>query len=81
MTKEKKKMLRLGFCAVFSPKTLWKMLLVSLSQDKKVVEITFDFLLKSVLLLVCCKQLGHLLRSCKEFPYRARKLGRVDYIK
>jgi len=45
-----------------------------------VVETTFDFLLKSILFFVYGKQLGHLFRSCKEFPFIA-KLGRVDYIK
>lgn len=73
-------MLSLGICAVFSPKIFEKCCL-SISRQKRVVETTFDFLLKSVLLFVCGKQLRHLLRSCKGFPFIVRKLGRVDYIK
>lgn len=76
-------MLSLGICAVFSPKKLSKNLPCQfISGQKRVVETTFDFLLKSILFFVCGnKQLGHLLRSCKEFLFIARKLGRVDYIK
>lgn len=78
----KKQMLYFGIFAVSSPKTILKNVpCQSTSWRKGVVETTFDFLLKSILFFVCGKQLGHLFRSCKEFPFIARKLGRVDYIK